>query len=63
VTQFESGVFAGCTKLKKIILPNTFHSEEGLFTKCENLSEITFADGEPATRLSDWIFTDFRIDL
>ena len=61
VTRFESGVFAGCTRLKKLILPNTFDSEEGIFSKCENLSELTFADGEPATRIQDWFFSDFHI--
>ena len=63
VTRFESGVFAGCIRLKKLILPNTFDTAEGLLTKCENLTEILFADGEPVTRLPDWVFTDFRIDL
>ena len=63
VTRFDAGVFSECAKLKKVILPNTFDSAEGLFTKCENLSEITFGDGEPVTRLPDWIFTSYRIDI
>ena len=63
VTRFESGVFAGCTRLKKIILPNTLDAEEGVFTKCENLSEIIYADGEPVTRLPSWVFSSFRVDL
>lgn len=62
-TRFESGVFAGCTRLKKIILPNTLDAAEGIFTNCENLSEIIFADGEPVTRLPSWVFSSFRIDL